>query len=181
MIARSKLAPSGIQLSHSVEGGIMSNRTRLTPALLAIACAAALGACNGNDNTAPKVETYVAALTGGNETTPPALIIGATGQSSMTVKGNDITWTLSTANFATGTTAPGSASLTLPAHIHLGAPGVAGGIMVPLTATMDGATSGTVTVADSVLAHLRAGDAYVNVHTAARPSGEIRGQLVRTQ
>lgn len=181
MIARSKLAPSGIQLSHSVEEGIMSNNARLTPALLALACAVALGACNGDDNTAPKVETYVAALTGANETTPPALIIGATGQSTMTVNGHDISWTLTTGNFAAGTTAPGSSSLTLPAHIHLGAAGVAGGIMVPLTATVNGTTSGTVTVVDSVLAHLRAGDAYVNVHTAARPSGEIRGQLVRTQ
>lgn len=159
----------------------MSNRARLTPALLALACAAALGACNSDNNSAPKVETYTAALTGSNETTPPALIIGATGQSTMTVNGNTITWNLTTANFATGTTAPGSSSTTLPAHIHLGAPGVAGGIMVPLTATVDGTTSGTVTVADSVLAHMRAGDAYVNVHTAARASGEIRGQLVRTQ
>lgn len=159
----------------------MSNRARLTPALLALACAATLSACNSNDNNAPKVETYTAALSGANETTPPALIIGATGQSTMTVNGNAIAWSLTTANFATGTTAPGSSSTTLPAHIHVGAPGVAGGIEVPLTATVNGTTSGTVTVADSVLAHLRAGDSYVNVHTAARPSGEIRGQLVRTQ
>lgn len=159
----------------------MSYRARLTPALVMLACAVTLAACSGDKNTAPKVETYTAALSGANETTPPALVIGATGQSTMTVNGNSVTWTLSTANFATGTTAPGSASLTLPAHIHLGAPGVSGGIMVPLTATMDGTTTGTVTVADSVIAHLRAGDAYVNVHTAARPSGEIRGQLVRTQ
>jgi hypothetical protein len=159
----------------------MSNRARLTPVLLTLACAAALGACNSDNNNAPKVETYTAALTGSNETTPPALIIGATGQSTMTVNGNTITWSLTTANFASGTTAPGSSSTTLPAHIHLGAPGVAGGIMVPLTATVDGTTSGTVTVADSVLTHMRAGDAYVNVHTAARASGEIRGQLVRTQ
>jgi hypothetical protein len=159
----------------------MSNRARLTSALLTVACVATLGACNGNDNNAPKVETYTAALSGSNETTPPALIIGATGQSTMTVNGHEVSWTLTTANFASGTTAPGSASLTLPAHIHVGAPGVAGGIMVPLTATVNGATSGTVTVVDSVLTHLRAGDAYVNVHTAARPSGEIRGQLVRSQ
>lgn len=158
----------------------MPDTTRSTAALLALACAVTLGGCNGDKNTAPKAETYTAALTGSSETTPPALIIGATGQSTMTVNGNAITWTLTTANFATGTTAPGSSSTTLPAHIHLGAPGVAGGIMVPLTATVDGTTSGTVTVADSVLAHMRAGDAYVNVHTAARASGEIRGQLVRT-
>jgi len=158
----------------------MSIGDRLTSALLVATSVAALAACNSDKNTAaPKVETYTAAMTGSNETTPPALIIGATGQSTMTVNGHDLTWTLTTANFAAGTTAPGSASQTLPAHIHVGAPGVAGGIMVPLTATVNGTTTGTVTVVDSVLTHLRAGDAYVNVHTAARASGEIRGQLVR--
>ena len=153
----------------------------LTINALLLACIAAVSGCKDDKTTAPKVETYTAALSGSNETTPPALIIGATGNSTITVNGHDITYTLATANFASGTTAPGSSSLTLPAHIHLGAPGVAGGIMVPLTATMDGTTTGTITVADSVLAHMRAGDAYVNVHTAARPGGEIRGQLVRVQ
>ena len=155
---------------------------RFSPPTLAatLLCAIALGACNSNDTAAPpKPEQYTASLSGSNETTPPALVLGATGTSTITVNGHDLAWTLTTANFAAGTTAPGSASTTLPAHIHLGAPGVAGGIMVPLTATVNGTTSGTVTVVDSVLTHLRAGDAYVNVHTAARAAGEIRGQLTR--
>ena len=151
----------------------------LTLAALAAACIAGTTACGSDDSTPPKPETYTASLSGSNETTPPALVLGATGTSTITVNGHDLSWTLTTANFASGTTAPGSTSTTLPAHIHLGAPGVAGGIMVPLTATVNGTTSGTVTVVDSVLTHLRAGDAYVNVHTAARSSGEIRGQLVR--
>lgn len=155
---------------------------RITHLTLAAAAAACLvtTACGDDDPTPPKAETYSASLSGTNETTPPALVVGATGSSTMTVNGHDIAWTLTTANFAAGTTAPGSASTTLPAHIHLGAPGVSGGIMVPLTATVNGTTSGTVTVVDSVLTHLRAGNAYVNVHTAARAAGEIRGQLTRT-
>ena len=153
----------------------------LTINALLLACVAAVSGCKSDKSTAPKVETFTAAMSGANETTPPALIIGATGNATITVNGHDITYNLTTANFASGTTAPGSSSLTLPAHIHLGTPGVAGGIMVPLTATVNGTTTGTVTVADSVLTHMRAGDAYVNVHTAARPGGEIRGQLVRAQ
>lgn len=152
---------------------------RLAIAAAVVACTAGMTGCKNDKTTAPKVETFSAAMSGANETTPPALIIGATGTTTITVNGNDLHYTVTTANFATGTTAPGSTSTILPAHIHLGAVGVAGGIMVPLTATVNGTTSGTVTVADSVLTHLRAGDAYVNVHTAARPAGEIRGQLVK--
>ena len=160
----------------------MPTLSNLTLAAAAALSLGALAACGGDsNNTAPKPERYTAALSGSNETTPPALVIGATGTSTIVVNGHELQWTLTTSNFAAGTTAPGSSSTTLPAHIHLGAEGVAGGIMVPLTATVNGTTSGTVTVVDSVLTHLRAGDAYVNVHTAARPSGEIRGQLIRAQ
>lgn len=157
---------------------------RIAPRTLVFLLAAGIAgttACDNDKPAAPKPETYTATLNGANETTPPAQVIGATGTSTITVNGHDLAWTLTTANFATGTTAPGSTSTTLPAHIHLGAPGVAGGVMVPLTATVNGTTSGTVTVVDSVLTHLRAGEAYVNVHTAARAAGEIRGQLVRAQ
>lgn len=147
---------------------------------LAVVVTAAVTACKDDKTTAPKPEAYAAALSGANETTPPALVLGATGTSTITVSGNTLAWTLTTANFAAGTTAPAGGT-TLPAHIHLGAVGVSGGIMVPLTATVNGTTSGTVTVVDSVLTHMRAGSAYVNIHTAARPGGEIRGQLSRTQ
>jgi hypothetical protein len=157
----------------------MPRLDHLTLAAAAVLSLGALAACDSDNKTAPTAETYSASLSGSNETSPPALVIGATGTSTITVNGHDLSWTISTANFAGGTTAPGSASTTLPAHIHLGAPGEAGGIMVPLSATVNGTTSGTVTVVDSVLTHLRAGDAYVNVHTAARAAGEIRGQLVR--
>jgi hypothetical protein len=157
----------------------MQRISRLAVFALAAASLGGFAACNDDDPASPKPEIYTATLSGNNETSPPALVIGATGTSTITVNGHDLAWTLTTANFAAGTTAPGGAANPLPAHIHVGAEGVSGGIMVPLSATVNGTTSGTVTVVDSVLAHLRAGDSYVNVHTAARAAGEIRGQLVR--
>jgi hypothetical protein len=36
---------------------------------------------------------------------------------------------------------------------------------------------GTATLTDAQVADLMAGKYYVNVHTAANPAGEIRGQL----
>jgi len=66
------------------------------------------------------------------------------------------------------------------AHIHRGAAGTAGPPVVTLT-TPDaaGRSRGCATVDQGVARQLslRAHDFYVNVHTAAHPSGAIRGQL----
>jgi hypothetical protein len=88
------------------------------------------------------------------------------------------------------------------AHIHCGAEGVNGPIVVflfplhPAGVTENGVLNqGTITNADilpapdsavcpgglanldQLLAKLRSGGAYVNVHTTANPAGEIRGQV----
>jgi hypothetical protein len=93
-------------------------------------------------------------------------------------------------------------------HIHVGQRRVNGGISVFLCSNLDGApagtapcpgttsgeVTGTVTPAqvigpvpqgitagefDELIDAIRAGVAYVNVHTATFPAGEIRGQLPR--
>jgi CHRD domain len=69
------------------------------------------------------------------------------------------------------------------AHIHRGAAGVAGPVVVPLTTpNASGASSGCAAVARPLVAAMLAGPAsyYVNVHTAEFPGGAIRGQLVGT-
>lgn len=86
------------------------------------------------------------------------------------------------------------------AHVHLGQRGVAGGIVIHLCGTGGRAAcppapatvTGTISAADvvnlpaqgiaagdlaAVLRAARAGVTYVNVHTTAFPTGEIRGQL----
>lgn len=148
-------------------------------AMTAAVVAVGIAACDDDGPTAPAREQYTAALSGENEVEPPAKVIGATGAATIAVSGNNLTYTITTANFAAGTTAP-TGGTALPAHIHHGAAGVNGGVMIGLSATVNGTTTGTVTVVDSVLAKMRAGTAYVNVHTNNRPAGEIRGQLVRT-
>jgi hypothetical protein len=65
------------------------------------------------------------------------------------------------------------------AHIHDGAPGKNGPVIVPLTKSSDN----TWTVppgskfTDAQYEAYKAGNLYVNVHSAANKGGEIRGQL----
>ena len=84
-------------------------------------------------------------------------------------------------------------------HIHLNGAGVNGPVVVPLfnsavpTGEVNGLLAqGTITAASFVgqlaghpfselLTDIRSGDAYVNVHTASRPSGEIRGQVTSAE
>ena len=72
--------------------------------------------------------------------------------------------------------------LTGPAtmgHIHgPAAPGANAGVVVPFKAPVDSPITGTATLTDAQIADLMAGKYYVNVHTAANPAGEIRGQLM---
>jgi hypothetical protein len=63
------------------------------------------------------------------------------------------------------------------AHIHKGAVGVAGGIVFPLAGGPTNFTGTTPPLTGLQEADLRAGLYYVNVHTAANPGGEIRGQI----
>jgi hypothetical protein len=72
------------------------------------------------------------------------------------------------------------AKLTGPAvaaHIHSGARGQAGAVIVPLCAPCRSGARGRATVDASVLDALQTGRTYVNVHTKKNPQGEIRGQL----
>ena len=65
------------------------------------------------------------------------------------------------------------------AHIHLGATGVNGAVIVPLTNAGAGVWSvpaSTVFTADQVEAY-KQGNLYFNAHSAAFPGGEIRGQI----
>lgn len=63
------------------------------------------------------------------------------------------------------------------AHIHLAKPGKAGGVAVALCGPCRSGTRGTAKVSARTIAALLGGGAYVNVHTAKNPAGEIRGQI----
>ena len=106
-------------------------------------------------------------LTGAQEVPPNTSTAVGTGSIVIDADGN-VSGTISTP------TIQGRA-----AHIHQGAPGTAG----PPIITLNGGDPGTWTVPqgakltpDQVIAW-KAGNLYVNVHTAEHPGGEVRAQL----
>jgi CHRD domain len=105
----------------------------------------------------------------------------ATGSGSLNLSVNMDPYNVST-NTVSGTVVTTGIAATA-AHIHEAAGGINGPIIIPLTESPAGSgvwsiPAGT-TITDAQVASLRAGNMYFNVHSAANPSGEIRGQIGR--
>jgi hypothetical protein len=93
----------------------------------------------------------------------------AHGSFTATLSGTHLVWKLTFAKL----TGPATA-----AHIHLGAMGKSGNVVVPLCTPCKSGMKGTATISASLLKTIKKHGTYVNVHTAKNPNGEIRGQLV---
>ncbi len=103
-----------------------------------------------------------------HETPAPRGAVRAVGTFSATLSGRSVTWRLIFSRLT---------GKALAAHIHLGKIGVAGPVAVPLCGPCARGAHGKVTVTGKIRSALLAGVAYVNVHTAKNPAGEIRGQV----
>jgi hypothetical protein len=116
---------------------------------------------------------YTISMTGAQETPPN--ISGAAGGGIATF--DTTTDMISLSVFFTGLSAPATAS-----HIHDGAFGVAGPVIVSFVSVTPNTTSGSIVgnflfpIAD--VSDLMAGNTYFNIHDSVFPGGEIRGQLV---
>lgn len=108
------------------------------------------------------------ALSGAQEV--PPVSSGASGKSTIKV-GSD--------RSVTGSVVV-SGMVPTAAHIHTGAPGTNGPVIIPLTKTADNTfvAPPNTKLTDEQHASYKAGNLYVNVHSATYPGGEVRGQLM---
>ena len=149
-------------------------RLSLLFALLALAVPAMFASVA----TAATAQVFSASLNGAAEN--PGVVTAGTGDAQVVINAAQtaVSFSVSYTNLS---------GPVVAAHIHIGAVGTNGGVALPFTVGT-GALRGTLTAANfqkvpgaqtfaEALDAIRSGNAYVNVHTAAHPSGEIRGQL----
>jgi len=150
-------------------------RTRaFIPALaLAGALVATVGASARPEATNIQLRTVMNAAQ--EVPSPTGAVSDARGTFSATVTKSDtgasVTWQLS----FNGLTGNANA-----AHIHTGAVGSPGPVVLALCGPCSSPASGTGALTQAALDAIQAGTAYVNVHTTANAPGEIRGQLATT-
>lgn len=141
----------------------MIRTIRNTAAGFAIVGLLALGACASMNPFADKDKVT---LSGASEV--PAVTTSASGTGTITVASDG---TVSGSITVTGIAATAG-------HIHQGAVGINGPVIVPFTQNGNVFTAPPgAKLTDTQMAAYRAGNLYVNVHSAAHPAGEIRAQL----
>ena len=117
---------------------------------------------------------FKATLNGATEVPPNQTTGSGTVTASFDPATKELTWSGS----FSGLSGPATA-----AHFHGPAePGKNAGVAIWISEkgkTLDSPFKGSATLTDAQASDLQAGLMYTNVHTAANPGGELRGQLVK--
>lgn len=134
--------------------------------LALVAGALALSACSSMNMDMMHRSDHHLKLTGANEV--PAVTTPASGTGTITVAPD---------RSVSGSVTATGMSPTM-AHIHQGAPGVNGPVIIPLSQSGNVFTvPAGAKLTDAQYDAYKAGNLYVNIHSAAHPGGEIRAQL----
>jgi hypothetical protein len=156
--------PASGATSPDDEVSLMRTRAITVPLLLAAVGAAGATAAQG---ATPPTRTYKVKLSGSLEVPKGAPHGGGTATLKIGGAKNQVCWTF----HLTGIPSP------LVSHIHKGAAGVAGPIVIPLGGRFK--ASGCTTAGRSLIAQIEAAPSkyYVNVHNGPFPNGAARAQL----
>lgn len=137
---------------------------------LSLFAALAAGALLSASAANAAIMHFTADLNGAAETPPNASAGTGHATVDLDVGTDTVSWTL---------TYSGLSGTATAAHFHGPAPaGKAAPVEVPLTGDLTSPVKGSATITDAQAADLKGGLWYVNVHTAAHPGGEIRGQVL---
>jgi len=140
--------------------------SKLTVKLVLAIAAVVLAGCSSMPAWMPGSGAVKVNLTG-TEQVPPLSVPGTGSGSFRVAEDGTITGSVTTKDVQ-GTMA----------HIHMGARGQNGPVIVPLTKSGDTYTAPAgAKLSDAQMAAFKAGNLYVNVHSAANKGGEVRGQL----
>ncbi|MEL6194041.1 MAG: CHRD domain-containing protein [Bacteroidota bacterium] len=129
----------------------------------------------------PEYESvYISTLAGSNEV--PAIVSYASGTLIFELNGDQLTVSGSFDNLSDVV----SVDLAGGAHVHDAIAGRNGGVVFPLNLTLDddqkgasvAAAENTFTLTEDQLAYLQRQRYYINVHSEAYRSGELRGQIL---
>ena len=158
---------------HSLQQGVLMKsflNIKHMVGVAAVVSVATLMGCASVDKMTNSVTSTVRGdekLSGSQEV--PAVMTSASGTANINVTADGaVSGSLRTANIN-----------STMAHIHMGAMGQNGAVIVPLIKSGDDlytVPAGAKLTADQLAAY-RAGQLYVNVHSAAHKGGEIRAQL----
>jgi CHRD domain len=109
-------------------------------------------------------------LSGASEAPPVTTDATGTMQATLAAASNVLTWKVTYSGL--------SGPLTM-AHFHGPAmPGQNAAVVVPMNSPLTSPMTGSATLTPGQAAEIMAGEWYVNLHTAANPNGEIRGQII---
>jgi len=141
---------------------------RFSLALLAAATLAAAGcSMTGMSDSKPPGSTMEVPLRASNQVPPNAS--SAVGMARVDLSGMTLKWTIT----YSGMTGPVTAG-----HFHgPAAAGANAGVALPFTGSLASPIEGSATLTQAQVDQVKAGLWYVNLHTAANPGGEIRGQV----
>jgi hypothetical protein len=127
----------------------------------------AFAGCGMMSSMSDKGGAMTVPLSASNEVPPNAS--GGSGTAKVELDGSVVKWTVT----YSGMTGPVTAG-----HFHGPAPaGSNAGVVVPFAGPLASPIVGSATLTSAQVDQLKAGMWYVNLHTAANPGGELRGQV----
>ena len=155
----------------------MSTRRQMTRFSFAVLTAVAAAAITGCDMLPPQMQpapdanllTFTTQLRASNEVPPNASPASGSVDAVFNKDTSQLRWKVS----FTGLSGPATA-----AHFHgPAAVGANAGVVLPWPQPITSPMEGRATLTSAQAADLLAGRWYANIHTAAHPGGEVRGQM----